>query len=281
MSATLSSGFHLADRKSYMLGGGVAACRLNLQFFLWKQSLQFNVHPSIPMTAESSIADIATGTAIWLLDLACELPSSVRLHGYDIDLSNTPPPQWLPNNITLHTWNLFDPVPDHLVGKYDVIHLRLLILVVQDSDPVPVIRNVARMLKPGGYIQWDDLNYPDTHVYKAHADAETPAFDQLRRFVYSQGRHDWVLDLPRLLEENGFVDATLEHFRDRKDLAAANGEQHLATMQEFVGGLEQEGMMEDAESIRALLSEVYREATSGVALSMPRVVCVARKLTKN
>jgi hypothetical protein len=35
------------------------------------------------------------------------------------------------------------------------------------------------MLKPGGYIQWDDLNYPDTHIIKANADADTPAFYRL------------------------------------------------------------------------------------------------------
>ncbi|KAL4745196.1 hypothetical protein BDW72DRAFT_211669 [Aspergillus terricola var. indicus] len=170
MNDTLSSGFHLADRKGYLLRSGVTAT----------------------CPEDSFIADIATGTAIWLLDLARELPPS-------------------------------------------------------DSNPVPVIQN-------------------------ADADAETPAFNQLRRFVYSQGRHDWVLDLPRLLEENGFTDARLEHFRDRREPTAANGDQHLATMQEFVVGLELKGLSEDAERLRALLGEVYEEAKAGVALSMPRVV---------
>jgi SAM-dependent methyltransferase len=278
MPSTLESGFHLADSKGYMLGRGhAAACRLNLQFYLWKESLQFNIHPSIPIPATPAIADIGTGTAIWLLDVAHSLPTAT-LDGYDIDLSNTPPTQWLPQTLTLHNWNLFDPVPDHLVGKYDIIHLRLLILVVQNSDPVPVIRNVSRLLKPGGYIQWDDLNYPDTHIAKADADQETPAFDRLRQFVYSNGRHDWVLNLPALMEQNGFEGARLDHFRDRVDLATANGEQHLATMEEFVLSLEKKGMVEDADNIRCLLRDVVVEAVQGVALSMQRAVVVARKV---
>jgi SAM-dependent methyltransferase len=278
MSSTIESGFHLADSKGYMLGRGhAAACRLNLQFYLWKESLQFNIHPSIPIPPNPAIADIGTGTAIWLLDVAHSLPTAT-LDGYDIDLSNTPPTQWLPKTLTLHNWNLFDPVPDHLIGKYDIVHLRLLILVVQNSDPVPVIRNVSRLLKPGGYIQWDDLNYPDTHIVKTDAGRETPAFDRLRQFVYSNGRHDWVLDLPTLMEQNGFEGARLDHFRDRIDLATANGEQHLATMEEFVLSLEKKGMVEDAGNIRCLLRDVVVEAVQGVALSMPRAVAVARKV---
>ncbi|OQE36939.1 hypothetical protein PENCOP_c011G01408 [Penicillium coprophilum] len=277
MSSTIDSGFHLADSKGYMLGRGhAAACRLNLQFYLWKESLQFNIHPSIPVPSNPVIADIGTGTAIWLLDVARSLPTAT-LDGFDIDLSNTPVTKWLPKHLTLHKWSLFDPVPEHLVGTYDIVHLRLLILVVQKSDPVPVIRNVARLLKPGGYIQWDDLNYPDTHVVKVDPELATPAFDRLLKFVYSNGRHDWVLNLPTLLEQNGFESPRLDHFRDRVELATANGEQHLVTMEEFAQSLQKESA-DDAQNIRVLLKDLSVEALHGVALSMPRVVAVARKV---
>lgn len=81
--------------------------------------------------------------------------------------------------------------------------------MVQNRDPVPIIRDVARLLRLGGYIQWDDLNYPDTHVAKANPAKETLAFDRLREFVCSNGLHDWVLNLPSLLEQNGFSGAKL------------------------------------------------------------------------
>jgi SAM-dependent methyltransferase len=280
---TISSGFHLADGNGYMLDKGyAAACRLNLQFYLWKNSLTFNLHPSIliPHPQPSSplrIADLACGTGIWLLDLARELPEPTVLDGFDIDLSKAPPAQWLPDNVTVYNWDILSPVPEHLVGRYDIVHLRLLILVVEHSDPVPIIQNAYRMLKPGGYIQWDDLNYPDTHIIKADANTDTPAFDRLLHFVRSNGRHDWVLSLPGILEKNGFTDARLDHYRDRTELVMANGQQHLMTMEEFAGSLQRKGMLEEARNIHQLIADCCREASQGVALSMPRVVCVARK----
>ncbi|OJJ39970.1 hypothetical protein ASPWEDRAFT_169794 [Aspergillus wentii DTO 134E9] len=101
-------------------------------------------------------------------------------------LRNAPPPQWLLESISLQGLSLLDPVPEHLIEKYDFIHLRLLILIVQNSDPVPIIKNADRMLKPGGNIQWDDLNYPDTNIFKVDSEIQMPALDELRQFVYSK-----------------------------------------------------------------------------------------------
>ncbi|KAH2746980.1 hypothetical protein KXW10_009430, partial [Aspergillus fumigatus] len=91
------------------------------------------------------------------------------------------------------------------------------------------------------------------------------------KFVRSNGRHDWVLSLPGILERNGFADARLDHFRDRTKLAMANGDQHLMTMEEFAGSLQQEGMLEEAQNIHQLIADCCQEASPGVALSMPRV----------
>ncbi|GKZ51908.1 hypothetical protein AbraIFM66951_008159 [Aspergillus brasiliensis] len=286
MASPLSSGFHIADGNGYMLESDyAAACRLNLQVYLWKKSLKFTLHPSIPLLPDNvspralRIADIATGTALWLLDLSEELPPlSAQLDGFDIDLSKAPNSKWLPTNICLGQWNIFDPVPDHMLGRYDVVHLRLLILVVQDSDPLPIMRNVYRMLKPGGYIQWDELNYPDTHVVKVNPGTKTPAFDKLLEFVYSNGRHDWVFQLPDILLNNGFTEARLESYTDRMDLVMANGQQHLMTMAEFMGTLAKRGLLEEAQDMDKLLRGVAYEATQGVALAMPKVVCVAKKI---
>ncbi|KAM5458158.1 hypothetical protein MaudCBS49596_000070 [Microsporum audouinii] len=274
----VSSGFHLADGRGYMLDRGYfASSRLNFQFYLWKESLRFNLHPSIPTPIQNlRIADIGTGTGLWLFDLARELPDSAQLDGFDISLANAPQQQWWPRNVTLHQWNVFDDVPDEMIGKYDVVHLRLLILVVENSDPRPIIQNVYKMLKPGGYIQWDDLNYPDTHVRRTSA-APTPAFDSLREFVYSDGRHDWVLELPEILNSQGFEDAKQFNYVDRPDLTKANGDQHLLTMEEFATTLAAAGSRQASEKIFNLIGEVYQESLVGAALSMPRAVSIARK----
>lgn len=270
--------FHMADGRAYMLNRNYAsAARLNLQYYLWKASLKFNIHPSIPNPGQDAhIADVATGTAIWLAEVAHELPNA-QLDGFDIDLTQAPPKEWLPSNTRLRHGNIFDDIPDDLQGKYDIVHVRLLVLVVENSDPRPIIRNLVRMLKPGGYLQWDDLNYPDTHIKTVDISLQTPALKELREMVYSRGRNDWPLQLDVILNEEGLEDAKLYHFEDTLALARANGEQHLLTMEEFASRLVRADNKEEASKIYQLIQAVWKEYLEGAALSMPRVVCVARK----
>lgn len=83
--------FSLADGHGYLLDRShAAACRLNLQFYLWKDAIKFNSHPSIPVQKCGIIADVATGIGMWLIDVARELPTA-QIEGFDIDLSQAPP----------------------------------------------------------------------------------------------------------------------------------------------------------------------------------------------
>lgn len=275
-----SPDFNLADGRGYMLGRSYAAAsRLNFQHYLWRESLHFNLHPSISIPEKARIADVATGTAIWLVDIAREYPTA-QLDGFDINTSQAPPKQWLPPNITLKTWNIFDDVPQHMIGIYDVVHVRLLVLVVQKGDPRKILRNLICMLKPGGYIQWDELNYPGTHVKNSSNSSLTPALDELREMVYSRGRNDWILQLPDFFIQEGLLDTEIYHFQDLPEFARANGEQHLLTMEEFASSLAEVGHREEAAKIFRLIRDVGQEVLDGAALSMPRVVCVGRKASE-
>lgn len=164
-----------------------------------------------------------------------------------------------------------------MIGIYDVVHVRLLVLVVQKSDPRHILRNLLRMLKPGGYIQWDELDYPGTHVRTGNSSFRTPALHQLREMVYSRGRHDWTLQLPEVFAEEGLLDIMFYHFQDLPQLARANGEQHLLTMEEFASSLAKTDHREEATKIFKLIQDAGHEVSNGAALSMPRVVCVGRK----
>ncbi|KAI9678377.1 MAG: hypothetical protein M1822_008023 [Bathelium mastoideum] len=254
----------------------LGACRLNGQSYYWKDALQFNLHPSIRIGENAVVADVAAGTGSWLIDVSREVPSA-RLDGSDIDLSQAPHAKWLPQNVTMRYWNIFEDLPSDAIAKYDVVHIRLLVLAMQKHDLHPVVQKLYAMLKPGGYLQWDDLNNIDMHVRKVDSALETPALEQLREVCYSNGKHDWILDIPRSMAENGFKDVDMYHFTDRLELARAVNDQHLMTMEEFVGTLSKAGEKDAVNAFRKVISGVYQESLQGAVLCIPKVVCVGLK----
>jgi SAM-dependent methyltransferase len=109
------------------------------------------------------IADVATGTGfgsefffprrialtscrIWLLESRSLFPPESRLDGFDIDLAQAPHAKWLPDNLYLRQWDMLGDVPDDMVGIYDIVHVRLVMLVIKDNDPVPLIKNLCKLL---------------------------------------------------------------------------------------------------------------------------------------
>lgn len=84
--------------------------------------------------------------SIWLTDLAGKLPDSARLDALDISFDATPLPEMLPPNVSLHPWDIRSSVPEHIVGVYDVIHIRFFAFVLQESDLNGVIDNLLKLL---------------------------------------------------------------------------------------------------------------------------------------
>jgi hypothetical protein len=51
------------------------------------------------------------------------------------------------------------PFPDAELAQYDVVHARLLIYALKSAEWVKVTSNLSTLLKPGGYLFWEDTNY--------------------------------------------------------------------------------------------------------------------------
>lgn len=84
--------------------------------------------------------------SIWLTELSRILPPSAQLQGYDLDISQSPPQEWLPSNIAHSTWDAFSEVPDDMVEQYDVVHIAIFMLLISKNDPVPLLKNLMKML---------------------------------------------------------------------------------------------------------------------------------------
>lgn len=42
--------------------------------------------------------------------------------------------------------DIYEPLPDKYVEKFDVVHLRLICAAIRDGDPLPILRNLLKML---------------------------------------------------------------------------------------------------------------------------------------
>lgn len=115
------------------------------------------------------------------------------------------------------------------------------------------------------------------HVKRPDPELKTPALDQIREMSWANGRQDWTVKLPDFLQEAGFQDAKLQYFGDEDRLVRAFNEQHLLTMDEFASSLLKMGKMDAAKKWYELIEQGYQESTTGAALCIPRLVCIARK----
>lgn len=75
-----------------------------------------------------------------------KLPGAV-LDGFDISSEQYPASGFL-DNVTLAHLDILKEIPSEYVEKYDVVHARLLVQVVNQAggDPRPVIQNLMKLV---------------------------------------------------------------------------------------------------------------------------------------
>ncbi|KAI0547521.1 hypothetical protein F4679DRAFT_586395 [Xylaria curta] len=159
----------------YLLNDGSAESeqgRLNRQHHLFDDIMQNDLlPPHIASSLDTSstppkIIEIATGSAIWLLDIAKTFSPDAELVGIDFDTSKFPSASDLPPNITLRQANMFESFPNDLVGKFDVVNVRLIVFALKEGCGIELVRNLMTLLKPGGYICLTSLEPPSQAWFK-------------------------------------------------------------------------------------------------------------------
>lgn len=151
-----------------------------------------------------------------MFDVAAQLPRTAQLDAIDIDLSQCPPKEWLPKNVTLKQLDVFGELSDEYIGRYDVVHLRHFVCVVAGNDPMPLLKNLIKMLsewalgshsrdnrvtacvdviadldivEPGGWLQWDEWDTLNRNFTVANADVPTDAIIALETELAAMRRH--------------------------------------------------------------------------------------------
>ncbi|KAI4168868.1 MAG: hypothetical protein LQ343_006081 [Gyalolechia ehrenbergii] len=297
-------------KNSYVLNRNyVATIRLNSQHLLWKLELGWCLHPSlqsqmdtahsassntleaptltvmpptehqIPLASRADpfrIADLATGTAVWALDIAQDFPRA-KIDGFDIDLQQCPPPEWLPHNVTIREWNIFSDLAPELEGLYDVVHIRLLLLVIRENNPRAVLKNALRMLKAGGSLQWDELDPWGAYTVVAGKEQqgdESGSGFQRKQELTAMDTLKWVLELHSIMAEVGFEDVRREEVACDLRLAKYYQDMQFLVLEEEAAN---KATPEEKERVEEAIREGVRESRGGRARVTPKVICLGRK----
>ena len=165
------------------------------------------------------------------------------------------------------------------MGKYDVVHIRLVILVIGEGDPVPVLRNLALLLKPGGWLQWDEVDTGDAVVaHPAGAGGKTEALEMMaaRMKAHAMGASAWVVKLPETMREvGGFAEAELYRVKADKAYLKFYTDMHSLLWVEVATNMPVEGGQR--AQFERLVEGVLEETERGAAYGVAKVVVVGRK----
>ncbi|GAW19723.1 hypothetical protein ANO14919_092120 [Xylariales sp. No.14919] len=252
--------------------------RINLQHFLFREMFGYLTHPSIPLTGPAlRVADVGTGTGIWLRDLASQLPKNTQLDGLDISFDAMPPKPLLPANMSLYRWNIKEAVPEELVGVYDVVHIRHFLFVLRDHEIKGAVASLFKLLKPGGYLQWTEPDMASFRVEKGVSGEESEGLVELMKLRdISDARlvPTWIPKLPEWFKAGGLCEVEYDVPKERPDLEFAMHECNLGLSGMITHNI---GNKEAEHRVSGLMPKICRATRDGAYFAFTRWTVVGRK----
>ncbi|RAH66288.1 class I SAM-dependent methyltransferase [Aspergillus aculeatinus CBS 121060] len=299
---TASSHIENYDQSTYWIAHAHnfrSSARLHLQHFLYQNTLDYLLEPAITKAVTAAqqplkIADLACGNGVWLTELHTQLTQknpdlSVQLDGFDINPVNFPAAAYLPAGVSLQPLDILaQPLPAALRGAYDVVHIRAFAsLIGPDSDLTPILTVASALLKPGGYLQWEE-NRGDLFLVEAPTpEVSTAACSQASQILQGGLRakgisNAWVDALDAQLTQFGFQEARLLPHNKRPQDYKGWTENYLIVWEELAALFPPKAEAPNAPVSReawvALFTAAVRETEQGVVVHQGRVVtAVGRK----
>jgi len=193
-----------------------------------------------------------------------------------------PPPGCWPANVDLDTLDIFKPVPEALRGQYDVVHIRLLCLVIPNGDPTPVLDNILTLLKPGGYIQWDESDFSRIYCPSSNPELVCTNLEEMREWVYrvplsglgGVSNFKWIRELGKIFQSRDIdiIEDGLFAHEDDPTYAYAWTTMHMMGLGELVSVAGK-----GSKEVHELLERAAGEARHGGSFNMNLVSVVGRK----
>lgn len=163
------------------------------------------------MPAENAhIADVATGTGVWMLELQSSSDSTYRFDGFDISSAQFPPADGLPTNVTFNVADCKQGFPPQFHNRYHVVHIRLVVAVMHEDDWALVARNVMQLLRPGGAIMWVEPHARQLRtVLRSKPSARSTVLHSTSNTIIDLvpwADNDCVPNISKVLAEVGYTD---------------------------------------------------------------------------
>ena len=217
--------------------------------------------------------------SIWALEVAAQLPDTVRIDGFDISGDQFVPATSRPGNLNLHLQDCFKPFPAEFVSSFDVVHARFWLCLVNNPDAPDLLKNMVSLLKPGGYLQWlEPLALAATAV---HPFAEnSAAVDHLASLWHKPTEdktYDWIENLPALYREQGLEVIAADRIPLKEHLRHAWSQSLLAGIEDGArsDSSSENGVSEDSE---VWMSQLVKAFKNGSYVDTPFVCVVGQKL---
>ncbi|RYP09983.1 hypothetical protein DL765_008252 [Monosporascus sp. GIB2] len=285
------SNFWIAPARNFR-----TSARLHLQHFLFQNTLGHLLNPHIPssVVADSKtlkVADLGCGNGAWLIDLDRELSNkglSAQLDGYDINSVNFPASAFLPSSISLKKLDILaKPLPEEMVGVYDIVHVRAFVSIIVNSDLTPLLSTVLALLKPGGWLQWEE-----SRAEKFLVDSPSPsneisrtACDTIAQILKAGGEarglnFEFLGELDRHLQEHGFLDVSMEATEKRKQDFKGWTEDYLMVWEELAeffppkATVTQGQVPMTRESWVELFEKAVHETEQGIVIHQGKIMTV-------
>ncbi|RIB05009.1 S-adenosyl-L-methionine-dependent methyltransferase [Gigaspora rosea] len=117
--------------------------------YVFKSVLKGNYISPIDHSSLRTCLDIAYGGGAWMMEMATDFPNC---HFYGIDIEPRTPDAVYPRNCTFDKGDFLKklPYPDNM---FDLVHIRLTLVWLPIGN---LLEEIARVTKPGGYIEFLD-----------------------------------------------------------------------------------------------------------------------------
>ncbi|RUS30288.1 S-adenosyl-L-methionine-dependent methyltransferase, partial [Jimgerdemannia flammicorona] len=166
ISSDLANGFKIVGKRRYMTSGNKRYLlpnddeeigRLDYQHYVMRALIHGNFQSPIEERLEAGIRvlDLGTGTGIWSIEMAVEYPTSTFV-GTDV-ATVFPTHDQIPKNCSFVQANTLQlPFED---ASFDFVYQRFMGLAFSPSEWKIAMKEIVRVLKPGGWIEIAEGNF--------------------------------------------------------------------------------------------------------------------------